>query len=407
MTIHIKNESKFPEKGLSEQDLRDSLAERRRGDIPWTDPHNMRASFFGGDDVARLARDAYSEFQGENQLYGKTLYPSIMQMSAEVVEMTLEILQASPQATGTMTTGGTESNIMSVKTARDWARVNRKTPSTPEVLMGHTCHASFNKAADMLGLKAVRLPPNESYQVDVDAMREHINENTIMLVGSAPAYPFGAIDDITGIAALAKEHGLWMHVDGCVGGYLLPFVKDVDDVPPFDFSVPGVCSMSADLHKYGFSSNGASLLLADRENERYQRFDFDEWAVGEFVTSSIGGTKPGGATASAWTILRYLGREGYRERATRIVETRRAFEAEIRKMPELQILGKPSAGFVGIGGAPGTDMSAVKQALMDKGWSFASLVDPVGINLLLNCSHADVVESFAADLRQSIEESKK
>lgn len=407
MTTLMTNRSQFPEHGMTEEQLRASLADQRRSDLPWTDPRNMRASFFGGEDVARLARDAYAEFQGENLLYGKTLYPSIAQMSAEIVDMALEILQAPRGATGTFTTGGTESNIMSVKTARDWARVNRKTPSTPEILMGHTCHASFNKAADMMGIKAVRLPPNASYQVDVDAMREHINENTIMLIGSAPAYPFGCIDDITSIAALAKEHGLWMHVDGCVGGFLLPFIKDVEDVPPFDFAVDGVRSMSADLHKYGFTSNGASLLLlADGDDEKYQRFDFNEWAVGEFPTSTIGGTKPGGAAASAWTILHYLGREGYRERAKKIVDARRAFVAEIEKMEELTIFGKPSAGFVGFGGAPGTDMRAVRQGMIDKGWSFASLVEPVGINLLLNCSHADVVDSFAADLRKSIQESK-
>lgn len=398
---------KFPESGMPISELRDQILSDRRADMKWNDPYNMRTAFFGGDDVAELASEVYNQFQGDNLLYGKFIFPSLLKMSQELSSMSLDILGGTENSSAHFTVGGTESNILGAKTARDWAAAERPVPGQPEVLMGHTCHAGMNKACELLGLKPVRLPPNLTGLIDIDQMREHITENTIMLVGSAPAYPLGSIDPIEQIAALAKEHNLWVHVDGCVGGFLLPFVKDFDDVPPFDLSVDGVCSMSADLHKYGFASNGASMiLLKNKEHDKYLEFYFDDWPIDKFITMSIGGTKPGGAAAAAWAVMRYLGKEGYRDRARRIVETRRAIVKQVEALDELQLLGKPAAGFAAFCGAPGTDMKAIRQRMVDKGWRFASLVEPVGINLLLNVSHETVVDKFCNDLKQAVADSK-
>ncbi len=405
--LDYKENLHFAEHGLEEAEISRLIDASRSHDWRWNDHHNMKAAYFAGDDVFRLARDAYSAFHGDNLLYGKVLYPSLLEMSSDVVAMALELLGAGDRAGGTLTSGGTESIILAVKTARDWAAAERPTPSRPEILVGHTCHAAFNKAADLMGLKVVRLPPTASFKIEPDVMRAHVTASTIMVVGSAPAYPVGCIDPISDIAAIACEKNLWMHVDACVGGFFLPFAKELDQLPPFDFSVKGVRSMSADLHKYGYTSRGASLiLLADRRDETYQRFFFDDWPTGEFVTTTLAGSRPGGAVASAWTVMKYLGRKGYRQRVADIIHARRAIIAAIGEIEELCILGEPLAGIIGISGRSGIDMRAVRQGMMDRGWRFAPLVEPVGLNILLNYTHGGVVDELVGDLKASILDTK-
>ncbi|MGY3473524.1 pyridoxal phosphate-dependent decarboxylase family protein [Bradyrhizobium ottawaense] len=399
--------SRFAEQGLSEAELRARLESQRRGDMVWNDPHNLKAAYYAGDEAFRLARDTYAAFHGDNLLYGKALYPSLMEMSSEVVGMALELLGADADAGGTVTSGGTESIILAVRTTKNWAMAERTTKSVPEILMSDTAHPAFNKAAELLGLKAVRVRANSEYRADIEALRQHVTENTIMIVGSAPAYPMGCVDPIADLAQIANERGLWLHVDACVGGFFLPFAREFDDVPAFDFTVKGVRSISADLHKYGYTSRGASLvLLADKRFEQYQRFFFDAWPVGEFVTTTIAGSRPGGAVASAWAVMNFLGRAGYRERVKKIIEARRALIAELARLQELRVLGNPKAGIVGVGGADGTDMRAVSQRMMDKGWKFNPLFDPVGMNLLLNYTHGAIVRELADDLKQSIFDAK-
>ncbi|OHV78934.1 hypothetical protein LCM4579_24715 [Ensifer sp. LCM 4579] len=398
---------RFAENGLPEGELLKDLEEQRKDDFVWNDPHNMKAAYWAGDDVFRIGRETYAAYHGDNLLYGKLLYPSLLEMSADVVAMALEILGAPDGAGGTITTGGTESIILAVKTAREWAGNERPTKSVPEIVVGYTCHPAFNKAADLMGLKVVRLPPTSSYRVDVGIMREHITENTIMIVGSAPAYPVGCIDPISELAELARAHNLWLHVDACVGGFFLPFAKEVEEIPPFDLSVKGVRSMSADLHKYGYTSRGASLvLLSDKQHEEHQRFVLEDWPTGQFTTPTIAGSRPGGAVASAWAVMKYLGRSGYRERTRKIIEARRAIISAVRQLDEVCVLGEPLAGIVGIGGTAGTDMKVVRQGLIDRNWRFAPLENPIGINILLNYKHGDAVDTFIGDLKSAIHDSK-
>ncbi len=407
MVLRAAN-SQFAEMGKSEDEIFGAMIDKRLGDLDWNNPRNMKAAYFAGDDVFRIAQEAYSRFHGDNLLYGRMLYPSLVQMSSDVVAAALELLNAPAEASGTFTSGGTESIILAVRAARNWARAERPTTGVPEILVGHTCHAAFNKAADMLGLTVVRLPSNEDHRVDAEVMRAHVSENTIMVVGSAPAYPMGGIDPITEISEIAEAYNLWMHVDACVGGFFLPFAAELEDIPAFDFSVRGVRSMSADLHKYGYTSRGASLLLlADRRYEEYQRFFFDDWPTGEFVTTTIAGSRPGGAVASAWAVVTYLGRAGYRERVSKIIEGRRALVHSVTQIDELRVIGKPQAGIVGIGANPGTDMRAVRQGMMDRGWKFAPIVDPVGMNMLLNFTHGEIIGELQSDLKASVTESKR
>lgn len=407
LKIASSENQRFAEHGRSQAGIRALLDDQRRRDMVWNNPRNLKAAYYAGDDVFRLARDTYSEFHGDNLLYGKALYPSLVQMSSDVVGMALELLGADSDACGTVTSGGTESIILAVRAVKNWAQAERHTKSVPEILMSHTGHPAFNKAAELLGLKVVRVRSNSEFRADIEALRQRVTENTIMIVGSAPAYPMGCVDPISDLAQIATEKRLWLHVDACVGGFFLPFAKEFDDVPAFDFSVKGVKSISADLHKYGYTSRGASLLLmADKSFEQYQRFFFNAWPVGEFVTMTIAGSRPGGAVASAWAVMNFLGREGYRERVSRIIEARRALVSEIECLEELRILGRPYAGILGIGGADGTNMGAVRQGMMDKGWQFGSLVDPLGMNFLFNYTHGAIIRELADDLKQSVADAK-
>lgn len=405
--VQVIENLRFAENGLPELELLQTLEEQRKGDFVWNNPQNMKAAYYAGDDVFRIGREAYAAFHGDNLIYGKLLYPSLLEMSAEVVAMALEMLGASEGAGGTITSGGTESIILAVKTAREWARNERPTISVPEIVVGYTCHPAFNKAADLMGLKVMRLPPTSSYRVDVETMGQHITENTIMIVGSAPAYPIGCIDPISELAEMARAHNLWLHVDACVGGFFLPFAKEIEEIPAFDFSVKGVRSMSADLHKYGYTSRGASLvLLSDKQHEQYQRFVVEDWPAGQFITPTIAGSRPGGAVASAWTVMKYLGRSGYRQRTQKIIEARRAIVAAIAQLEEIRVLGEPLAGIIGIGGSAGTDMKAVRQGLIDRNWRFGPLENPIGINILLNYTHGEAVDALIADMRSAIQDAK-
>ncbi|MER8608248.1 aminotransferase class V-fold PLP-dependent enzyme [Mesorhizobium sp. M1233] len=397
---------RFAETGLPETEIARLVSVQRSGDYAWNDQHNMKAAYDAGDDVFRIGRETYAAFHGDNLMYGKMLYPSLVEMSSDVVSMALEMLEAPENAGGTITSGGTESILLAVKTARDWARSTRPTKSVPEIIVGYTGHPAFNKAADLMGLKIIRLSPTPNFRVDAEAMRARITENTIMIVGSAPAYPVGCIDPIAQLAELALAHNLWLHVDACVGGFFLPFAKDIEEIPAFDLSVKGVRSMSADLHKYGYTSRGASLvLLSDKEDEQYHRFTVD-WPTGQYMTPTIAGSRPGGPVVSAWAVMKYLGRFGYRYRVQKIIEARRAIVAAVNDLPEVCILGKPQAGIIGIGGTEGTDMRAVRQGLMDRDWRFGPLEHPVGINILLNYKHGDSVEGFIGDLKSAIHDAK-
>jgi glutamate/tyrosine decarboxylase-like PLP-dependent enzyme len=252
------------------------------------------------------------------------MFPSLVRYEAEVVAMALDMLEAPEGAGGGITTGGTESILMAVRTARDWAREHRPQAVRPELILPETAHPAFEKAAQLVGVSVRRMSRSPGYRADVEAMAAAVGDQTIMLVGSAPPYPYALVDPIERIAALAEQHGLWMHVDACVGGFVLPFVRELGHpVPPFDFAVPGVMSISADLHKFGYSGRGASLLLLrDKANERYQRFSSGAWPSGTYSTLNFGGSRNGGAIASSWAVMRYLGRSGYRSRVAGILKTK-------------------------------------------------------------------------------------
>jgi sphinganine-1-phosphate aldolase len=393
--------TRLPKEGLPREAIDRALDEARRDDVDWRAGRIAVYVHYAGDDVLEVAKSAYSKFFSENGL-GPRAFPSLARFEADVIAMTLGLLHGGPDARGAMTTGGTESIFLAVKAARDRARPDRPGPKRPAIVAARSAHAAFSKAAHFLDLDVIRVPLGTDFRADAAAMERAITPETVMLVGSAPAYPHGVVDPIEELGAIALRHRLWLHVDACVGGYIAPFAQRLGaPVPPFDFAVPGVASMSADLHKYGFTAKGASVVLyRDEAAFRHQAFVFDDWSRGRYETQSLVGTRAGGAIAAAWAVMTYLGEDGYLDKTRRILAIRRKIEAGVRSAG-LQVWGTPELSIVTFGSHE-LDIFAVAEEMTRRGWFVSRLAEPPGIHLMLNLTHEPIVDDYLADLARSL-----
>lgn len=395
--------SPFPLEGTAPHEIFAEMEVARTRDVDWRRGRVGLYVHYAGDDVLDVAKEAYQRFFSENAL-GPKAFPSLKKFEDEVVDWTLGLLHAPPGATGVMTSGGTESLFCALAAARDWARATRPGIAKPEVVIPWSAHPAFDKAAHYLDLAVQRIPLDTDFRVDVDAMAAAITPSTILVAGSAPALPHGVIDPIARIAALARRHGLWCHVDACVGGFMAPFVQRAGyPVSEFDFAIDGITSVSADLHKYGFTAKGASLLLLrDAAMRKYLVFDFDNWPRGHYSSATFRGTRPGGAVASAWAVIRYLGIEGYTRIARTTMEGRDRLIAGIESLDGFHVIGKPELTVMGYG-ATGIDIDAVAHQLVERGWFVAGMASPPGIHMgMLSPAHADVVDEYLADLEDAV-----
>ena len=372
--------------------------------MAWTDLHNLKASFNAGQDVHEASWRAYTIYQGDNYIYNDLLFPSLNTMTDDVITMGLELFSAPEGGSGTVMTGGTESILLAVKAARDWAQANRPVPGVPEIIVPWSAHASLNKAGDLMGIHVVRVPVRD-FRADPPAMERAVNENTIMICGSAPSNTYGCVDTIGKLSSIALENNLWLHVDACHGGFFLPFARHLgEDIPDFDFQVPGVKSLSADFHKYGYTARGASLLLLrDKGLVEYQMFSFDDWPMGASNTMTVAGSRPGGVVVSAWSVMNHLGFEGYVERVGRIIEIRRELIARIESIPGIRVCGEPETGVVAIVGDGDIDMDTLRQNMMERGWRFAPTYKPQGFTITLNWHHGEILDEFTGMLRELVE----
>ena len=386
---------------------RDHLMEEMRAltslDVDWRNGRIWSLVYFAGDDVAQLLKDAYTTFFYTNGL-SPMAFRSLKKFESEVIAITADLLGCS-DAVGNMTSGGTESILMAVKTARDWARAERPQVTAPEMILPVTAHPAHDKAAHYLGVKPVYIPVRDDFRADVDAARAAITDSTILVVGSAPCYPYGVIDPIPELAALAKEQSICCHVDACLGGFILPFLRRLEyPVPPFDFSVPGVTSISADLHKYGFSVRGTSTILhRDRNLRRYQFFSQADWPGGLYGSPTMTGSRPGAAIAASWALLNYLGEEGYMHLARTIMETTQALIDGINAIPGLQVRGRPDMSVLAFG-SDLLNIYALGEAMEARGWNLEFLQKPPNLHLVVTPAHEDAVEPFLADLREATDE---
>jgi sphinganine-1-phosphate aldolase len=384
----------LPAEGLSREEVLGRLKALRGEDARWREGRTFSLVYHASDGVEALLRDAYSLYLSENAL-SPLAFPSLKQMEREVVRIAADLFHGGPDSAGTLTSGGSESILLAVKTARDRAGI-----AAPEMVLPLSAHPAFEKAAHYFGVKAVHAPLGADYRVDLAAVGERITQRTVLLVGSTPAYPHGVVDDIEGLAALATERGVPLHVDACLGGFLLPFARKLGaPVPRFDFELPGVTSLSADLHKYGYAAKGASVLLhKDRAHRRHQFFTYSGWPGGVYVSPSMTGTRPGGAIAAAWAVLHHLGESGYLRLASGVLETARRLREGIASVPGLRLWGDPKFSVFSFGSAE-LDVYALGDAMDARGWKLDRQHAPPALHLMVTPAHAGIVERFLADLR--------
>jgi sphinganine-1-phosphate aldolase len=395
----------FPQKGRKWEELRTDMEERSKNDMDW---HNGRHSAYvwhANDEVKEVARKAYSMFITTNGL-GKIVFPSILNMEKEVIDMMLGLFNGEGGA-GHMTSGGTESIFLAVTAARNWARDKKPGIDRMEIVAPFSAHPAVNKAAHYLGMEVIRVPTGEDFRADVDAMAKAVTKNTVMIYGSAPAFSMGVIDPIADLGELAVERDLWFHVDACVGGVLGPFVRKAGyPVPIFDFSLAGISSISADLHKSGFTAKGASTVtFKTPELQAYCSFNFDDWPSGLYSSLTFTGTNPGGAIAAAWAVMNHLGEEGYLDIAKTSMKGREQFEKGLAKIDGIHVWGKPDLWAVAYG-SEGYDILSVVRKMWGKGWIVAPNSQPPGIHFMITPVHAPVIDDYLSALEESVAEVK-
>jgi glutamate/tyrosine decarboxylase-like PLP-dependent enzyme len=319
----------------------------------------------------------------------------------------LSLLHAPDDAAGTMTSGGTDSITMAVKAARDYAVANRGVDIVKaNIVAPWSAHPAFDKAASLMHLDIRRIAVGDDLLADSQAMADAVDGDTIMLVGSAPSFPYGLIDDIAALGRVAASAGVWLHVDACVGGYIAPFVRmNGADIPAFDFAVPAVMSMSADLHKYGYCAKGASTVLyRSGELHGYMVFDCSDWPGGRMITPTLAGTRPGGAISAAWAVMNYLGIAGYRAKQKLVTDARETIEAGVQALG-FSVLGQPQLGIVAFA-HPDVDVFNVYRQMYRKGW-FASLTtQPKALHLMLSPYHEQVTQTYLDDLSASLDQAR-
>ena len=391
----------MPDTGTDWDSLRAEMIKRGGNDAKWREGKTAVYVFNAGEDVAKVQKEAYTLYMSENGL-GPLAFPSLKQMEGEVVGMGLSLLHAPEHAAGNITSGGTDSINMAVKASRDYARATKGITGTPNIVVPYTAHPAFDKAAIMMSLELRRVPVAEDLLADVAAMAGACDDNTIMLVGSAPSFPYGLIDPISALGKLAEEKNLWLHVDACVGGYIAPFVRmNGGHVPPFDFEISGVSSMSADLHKYGYCAKGAStVLFRDKSLQQHMIFDCADWPGGRMITPTLAGTRPGGAISAAWAVMNYLGIEGYRAKHKLVTNAREAIENGVIQLG-FHLLGEPQLGIVAFS-HPTVNVFAIHKQLYNRGWFTSLTTVPKALHLMLSPFHAEVTDTYLKDLKDSL-----
>lgn len=397
----------LPQNGMTKAEIVGTLEEMRSGDARWQEGRTFGMVYDAGPETHAVVDEVASMFLHDNALNTQA-FPSLAKIQSEVVGITAGLLHGS-EAAGFMTSGGTESILCAVKAARERGREERGI-TAPEIVLPASAHAAFHKAAHYFGLQVHKVPVRGDWRADVDAMAACINEHTVLVVGSAPQYPQGVIDPIPELAALAAEAGANFHTDACMGGFLLPFLEELgEDVPPWDFRVEGVTTISADVHKLGYAPKGASVLLhRTKALRRYQTFVFDDWLGGFYASPGMQGTRPALPMATAWATLHHLGMEGYLRLTRATLDTRRRMVEGVRAIDGLTVLGEPEAQCVAISAAPGyedlLDVFAVGDALLARGWHHDRQKPPDSLHATVSAGNAPVIEDYLADLVECVAE---
>jgi glutamate/tyrosine decarboxylase-like PLP-dependent enzyme len=371
------------------------------GDLAWHEGRTFSLVYGAGAEHLRLLREAYSLFMATNGLGAGRMFKSLATLEEELVSMSAELLGGAG-CPGNVTSGGSESIILGVRAAHERTRAERPRVTRPTLVLPASAHPAFDKAAHIFGIRNVRTPLTKDYVADVPAMADAVTDDTIGLVASAPNYPFGTMDPVAAIAEIARRHALHLHVDACVGGFALPFLRKLGQpIPSFDFTVPEVSTISADLHKYGFAARGTSLILyRDQALQRRVGFQLDDWAGGPYRTPTMAGSRPGGMIAAAWAVFQHYGETGFLELNRTMLDTSLRLRRGIEAIPGLHVLGDPVMYVWGFA-SDTLDVMAVADAMAERRWYLGrQLTTPPSLHVVLTPIHAPVVDAFLHDLRE-------
>ena len=400
-------EAPFPARGRPAEELISELRGGRGDDADWRRGRTFSLVYNAADpELERLHEAVAAEYLHENYL-NPFAFPSLLRMEREVVAMGADLLHGNPRG-GKLTSGGTESLFLAVQVARDRAREARGI-AEPRIVLPATAHPAFAKACHYLDVDEVRVPVGADGRADVTATAAALDPRTALVVGSAPCYPFGVVDPVPELAALAVEHGVLCHVDACLGGWLLPFLERLGEpIPPWDFRVEGVTSVSADVHKYGWCFKGASLLFHRDEDElRRQYFLFDGWPGGVYGSATTAGTRPAAPIAAAWATVSHLGLDGYLRLADQVRAVAHRFRDGIDEIEGIHVTGDPVPGVLEIAadadpatGQAVLDIAAVGDVMDDRGWHLDR--QQGGLHAILSPSHVAVTDEFLADLGAAV-----
>lgn len=400
--------TELPRVGLGGE-VADKMKDEKQKDVAWQGKCSGTVYIAGNEQEGHfsLINKACSMFSHTNPLH-LDVFQSVVKFEAEVVAMTAALLGSKEKTSGgkvcgNMTSGGTESILMAVKTSRDYMKT-KKGITNPEMIIPVSAHSAYDKAAQYFKIKLWRVPVDQEFKADVKAIRRHINRNTILIVGSAPGFPHGIIDPIEELGELASTYGVCLHVDLCLGGFVLPFARKLGyPVPPFDFSVRGVTSISVDVHKYGLAPKGTSVVLyRDHDIRKHQFVAVTEWTGGLYVSPTIAGSRPGALIAGAWAAMMSLGLEGYLENTRTIMEASKRIEKGVRQIPELFVIGRPDMTLVAFGSNV-VDIFEVNDVMSSKGWHLNALQRPNSIHICVTLQHVNVTEDFLKDLRDAVQ----
>lgn len=407
----VESHPMLPPEGKNRDEV---LAELRslqqREAARWQDGYVSGAVYHGDPEHIAFLNDAYAITSQTNPLHSD-LWPSIAKYEAEIVSMTAHMLGAGSAANarvcGTVASGGTESILLAMRSYRDWAR-ERKGITAPELVVPTTAHAAFDKAAQYFGIKLVKVPVGSDFRADVVATKKAINRHTICVVGSAISFPHGVVDPIEELSELAADREIGFHTDACLGGFILPWAEKLGhEIPPFDFRLNGVTSMSADTHKYGYAAKGTSVILYRNYDLRhYQYYKVADWPGGLYFSPTFAGSRPGALSAACWAAMVSIGERGYLDATRRILETGAKIRAGIEAIDELKVLGDPL--WVIAFGSDELDIYRILDFMTQRRWNLNGLHKPPSVHIAVTLRHTQegVAERFLGDLREAVSHTK-
>ncbi len=395
----------LPSHGVAREQLFETMLERKSADAKWREGKTFSLIYpTGREDIDDVLMQANEVYLYENAL-NPIRFPSLQQMESEVVGMTGALVNLPADGGGTMASGGSESILMSVLVNRDRAQQERGIePAKGNIVYPASAHAAFAKAAHYLELEARPIPLTDGYIADVDAIANAVDDNTVLMMGSAYGYPHGVMDPIEDLASIALERGIGFHSDTCIGAFVLPFLERLGyDVPGYDFRVPGVTEMSCDVHKYGYTTKGASVIL-HRKSEwiGHQYFLYVDWPSGLYGTPTVAGARPASPIAAAWAVMNYLGMEGYLELMRGLMATTDKLRAGIEAIPQLSIMGNPIGPLLSFTSET-IDTYAVCDLMDDRGWNMDRNTNPNGLHMMISPLHGQYAYDFLSDLRWAVD----